>query len=161
MGKARQIISMQSKHRSTTDKEERKLEEAYATTDRDQLSTPPAWLINKVARDEWARVTAELTRIDVIGNLDVTAIGGYCNALAKYVDFTKRLAKEPLMLKLPDGSEVVNPAQIKLLELQRKAADEIRKFGRLCGMTIDSRLKAAAIKSAQVDDEVEREFGVI
>ena len=45
--------------------------------------------------------------------------------------------------------------------VQKKYAEEMRKFASLCGMTIDSRLKAAAMKVEKVKDEIKDEFGDI
>lgn len=45
--------------------------------------------------------------------------------------------------------------------IQKKYAEEMRKFASLCGLTIDSRLKAATIKIDKVENEIEDEFGDI
>ena len=52
-------------------------------------------------------------------------------------------------------------AENPLIVVQKKYAEEMRKFASLCGMTIDSRLKAATMKVDKIEDEIEDEFGDI
>ena len=157
----RKPVAMMRKHLTKAEKAKRESEEKAAATDKDQLLEPPAWLSGRVAVREWKRITKELLKLDIIGNLDVDALGAYCNALASYIDITDQLKGEPTLIEveLSGGATkmVINP----LMEAQRRAADEMRRFGRLCGITLDSRLKAAAIKTSKEEDELEKEFGVI
>lgn len=42
-----------------------------------------------------------------------------------------------------------------------KYSDEMRKYASLLGLSIDSRLKIAALKGAKKKDEISNEFGEI
>ena len=149
MSRERKVLQMQKGDLTRKVMIEREQEEQSVTLPSDQLKTPPAWLTDPVARREWKRITKELAKIQIVGNLDRDNIAGYCNALSVYIGTVKAMA----------GKEL--DEQLVYMNAQCKAADEVRKFGRLCGLTIDSRLKAAAIKTKEMNDAIEKEFGVI
>jgi len=48
-----------------------------------------------------------------------------------------------------------------LIEIQKNYAEEMRKFASLCGMTIDSRLKVATVKTTKQQNNITDEFGDI
>lgn len=48
-----------------------------------------------------------------------------------------------------------------LCDLQKMYSEEMRKFALMCGLTIDSRLKAATIAREGIDNEINDEFGDI
>ena len=93
-------------------------------------------------------------------NLDVNNLGCYCNAFSYYISVTKQLKKENKVIKKPtqNGEILVkNP----LCDLQKMYSEEMRKFASMCGLTIDSRLKAATIAREGIDNEINDEFGDI
>ena len=68
--------------------------------------------------------------------------------------------KENKVIKKPtqNGEILVkNP----LCDLQKMYSEEMRKFASMCGLTIDSRLKAATIAREGIDNEINDEFGDI
>ena len=130
-------------------------------TGKEALTKPPDWLVNVRALREWNRITGELLKLDIIGNLDVDALGGYCNALAAYIETTQALRDAPMVIEKDQKNGTVLMELNPLFEAQRKHSDEMRKWGRLCGITLDSRLKAASIKVSEQESELEKEFGVI
>ena len=46
-------------------------------------------------------------------------------------------------------------------EIKKMYSEEMRKFASMCGLTIDSRLKAATIAREGIDNEINDEFGDI
>ena len=48
-----------------------------------------------------------------------------------------------------------------MVDIQRTYAEEMRKFASLCGLTIDARLKAAAVKSDKTREAITNKFGNI
>ena len=87
-------------------------------------------------------------------------LGCYCNAFSYYISVTKQLKKENKVIKKPtqNGEILVkNP----LCDLQKMYSEEMRKFASMCGLTIDSRLKAATIAREGIDNEINDEFGDI
>lgn len=158
MGRTRKPISQQAKHLTVSEKKQREFEEQLALTSNSDLSTPPVWLIDEVAIAEWKRLIKEISgELDMVGNLDIDNLGGFCNAFSMYVKITNKLRTASLLTVEGDGKVVENP----LINTQRKYAEEMRKFSRLCGLTIDSRLKFAAEKTKLIDDDIEDRFGDI
>lgn len=125
-----------------------------------QLKTPPRWLINDVAKKEWRRIVRELNKIQIVGNLDYANLGGYCNAYANYIQVTEILKDQTYSIerKTRTGTIIVkNP----LVDIQTNYAAEMRRFAALCGLTIDSRLKAAVVKTEKTEDMITEKFGNI
>ena len=48
-----------------------------------------------------------------------------------------------------------------LHDVQKQYSEEMRKFAAMCGLTIDSRLKAATIAREGIDNDIKEEFGDI
>lgn len=151
---------MQSKHLTNAEKLQKEEEEDLLVLGKEQLQDPPSWLINDVARNEFKRIVKEIDKIDVIGNLDINNLGGYCNSFANYIIATEELkGKSFVSRKMTKNGPIIikNP----WVEIQKNYADEMRKFASLCGMTIDSRLKVATIKTTQQQENIIDEFGDI
>lgn len=156
MGRARKPLSEQSGHLTVEFQKQREFEEQLASGSRSEFDSPPDWLIDDTAKEEWARIIRELKSLDMIGNLDVDNIGGFCNAFACYIKATAELSEKEFVT-ISDNGFMENP----LINVQRKYAKEMRDFARLCGLTIDSRLKLASAKAKEIDDTIEEDFGDI
>jgi P27 family predicted phage terminase small subunit len=156
MGQKRKVLDFQKGNLTKETQGTRRNEQKSVMTDAKSLDRPPVFLINQVARNEWNRVMKEFRKMSSIpvDNLDRTALAGYCNAFAQWRRAQAEAAKAPLITKTSKGPKV-NPT----VDAEKKYADEVRKWQRLCGMTIDSRLKIAATKTAEVKDSVEEKFG--
>ncbi len=160
MGRSRKPVDMQKGHVLKREKEQKQQEEEYVTVGKDQLKRAPVWLIDNVAKKEWSRLIKELDKIDIIGNLDKNNLGAYCNAFSKYLQVSEELAGSTLTVRKETkyGVQIVpNP----LIGIQKMYAEEMRKFAALCGLTIDSRLKAAVTKTSKKEDEISDKFGDI
>ena len=140
--------------------ERRKNEEKKVKPGSSQLSRPPDWLIDEVAVKEWKRIVKELKKINLIGNLDRNNLGGYCNAFANYVKATNILRDQTFYIDRETRNGVIvvkNP----MVDIQKGYAEEMRRFASLCGLTIDARLKAAAIKTDKTQEDITKKFGNI
>lgn len=160
MPRAKKPIDMQKAHLTLVEKQNRKAEEDSVTTGNNQLKTPPRWLINDVAKKEWRRIVRELNKIQIVGNLDYANLGGYCNAYANYIQVTEILKDQTYSIERETrtGTIIVkNP----LVDIQTNYAAEMRRFAALCGLTIDSRLKAAVVKTEKTEDMITEKFGNI
>ena len=160
MGKARKPMDMQKGHIKVVDMQRRRVEEQQVKTERNQLKRPQSWLINDTAKREGRKVVKKLEQIDLIGNLDRNNLGGYCNAYANYIAATEELCGQEYCLErvTRTGTIIVkNP----LVDVQKLYAEEMRRFAALCGLTIDSRLKAASVKTDQTQDRIKEKFGGI
>lgn len=160
MPRPKKPIDMQKAHLTLVEKQNRKAEEDSVTTGNNQLKTPPRWLINDVAKKEWRRIIRELNKIQIVGNLDYANLGGYCNAYANYIQVTEILKDQTYSIERETrtGTIIVkNP----LVDIQTNYAAEMRRFAALCGLTIDSRLKAAIVKTEKTEDMITEKFGNI
>lgn len=160
MSKARKPLEMQSKHLTSEEIAKKEMEEESIILGREHLEEPPDWLVDDVAKDEFRRIVCEFEKVGVIGNLDLNNLGGYCNSYSFYLQATKELQGNPLASKkmTKNGPTIVKHPYI---EIQKNYADEMRKFAPLCGLTIDSRLKVATIKTTSEQEEIIDEFGDI
>ncbi|MBR1382777.1 MAG: phage terminase small subunit P27 family [Ruminococcus sp.] len=157
MGRPRKQLSQQKGNLTSGFQQQREFEEQLIKTGTGDLLKPPAWVVDSLAKREWRRIVPEMTsNLDLIGNLDVANLGGYCNAFAAYVKATKLLKKQPMTVMTAAG-----PKENPLIGVQKKYAEEMRAFASKCGLTIDSRLKFAAEKAKNVDDSIEEAFGDI
>lgn len=160
MGRARKPLEMQKGHLTVEQQEAMKQAEGLVTVGREQLGKPPAWLIDKTAKAEFKRIVKEFEKVNVVGNLDLNNIAGYCNAYAFYRKVTKELSAVSMTVEV-DNQQIVNPLYRDLSKNQRDYADEMRKFASLCGLTIDSRLKVGTVQTSQISEEIAGEFGEI
>nr|DAM08100.1 MAG TPA: terminase small subunit [Caudoviricetes sp.] len=162
MPRPRKPLSEQKGNLTVEFQKQREFEESIVKTSRSELNAPPSWLINQTAKKEFRRICKLLEEIDIVGDLDLTNICGYCNAYAMYRQATEELlkdVKEKNSLKVTggNGQETENP----LVGIQRRYAQEMRDFEKLCGLTIDSRLKLASSKAKNIDDDIQDKFGDI
>lgn len=135
------------------------LEEQSVMTGMEDIEKTPQWLINSMAKKEYKRILKDIKTIAILGNLDQANLAGYCNAYAMYRKATAELAEEELIVERTSAQGTKYMAENPLISVQKKYAEEMRKFASMCGLTIDSRLKAAAIKVDRIEDEIEDEFG--
>lgn len=153
MSRSRIPLNQQKGNLTKEEITEKEYSEKKIVVGREQLEKPnSALFFNSVAKKEYQRVIREFDKIDVVGNLDLTNLIGYSNAFALYLKATKELAKAELLIENEE-----NP----LINIQKKYADEMRKFARLCGLTIDSRLKLAVYKTTEEKEIVNEDFGYI
>lgn len=160
MAKQRKPLGMQKGNLTVLQQERKRIEEEYVRVGNNQLKTPPKWLINDIAKKEFKRIVKELKEINIVGNLDLNNLGAYCNAFANYISVTEDLSEQPYYIERQTRSGIImvrNP----LIDIQTNYAAEMRKFASLCGMTIDSRLKAATTKISKTQDEIHKKFGGI
>ena len=160
MGRNRKPLDMQLGNLTVEEQEKRRLEENMVTTKNDQLQNPPTWLINAIAKKEWARIIEEIKEIGMINNLDYNNLGAYCNSFAHYIALTKIIKSEGYTMERETRTGVIVVANPNIL-IQKGYTEEMRKFAALCGLTIDARLKAAAVKVDDADKAVEEQFGDI
>lgn len=160
MPRPRKPVDMQKGNLTVINGQKRKAEEASVTVGKNQLKTAPKWLINDNAKKEWRRIIKELSAIELIGNLDYNNLGAYCNAYANYVETTNQLRGETYTIarETRNGEIIVkNP----LIDIQKYYAEEMRKFAALCGLTIDSRLKAAGTRKTKKEEGFKEKWGNI
>lgn len=161
MSRSRKPLEQQEGNITKEEKERKRLEEEIVKTGAEDIEKPPQWLIDDTAKKEYKRIIKDLKKIEIVGNLDLSNLCGYCNAYSMYRKATTQLSKEELIVKKLSASGVEYDAENPIIMVQKKYAEEMRKFASMCGLSIDSRLKAATIKVDKTEDEIEEEFGDI
>jgi P27 family predicted phage terminase small subunit len=160
MPRSRKPLSQQKGNLTVLQQTKKKLAENSIKTKKDRLLTPPVYLVNNIAIEEWEAVTGELRSIEIVGNLDLGNLVVYCNAFADYVEATTHCRTEDKVIErdTQNGTILVrNP----WVDLQKGYADEMRKAGSKCGIDVNNRLKAASIKVDTEQEEINRKFGGI
>lgn len=147
----RKPLEVQTKHLTKEEIKKKQLEEESVFVGNEQLEHLPNWLINDTAKNEWTRLVKEFNKKSMISNLDYNNLGAYCNAFAKYTNLTKEVGLEFMV-----GMDV-NP----LVQLELKYSEEMKKFGNLLGLSIESRLKIGTAKGENLNVNLENQFGEI
>ena len=153
MGRTRKPMSEQQGHLTKEQQTKRFTEQELVKTDNQYFLNPPEWLIDETAKKEYKRLVKAMKNMDMLGDLDANNLACYCNAFASYLKVTAEL--ELTGFVTADGEP--HP----LISVQMKYAKEMRDFARLCGLSIDSRLKFAAVKLDDISENIDSEFGNI
>jgi P27 family predicted phage terminase small subunit len=99
----------------------------------------PEWL-DEGAREEWERITAELSPLGLITQLDLAALGIYCQEVSNYVKYTTQLAKSKTFLRSKGGVLYQNP----LVGLRNRTIKNIHTFLAEFGLSPSSRTRISA-----------------
>ncbi|MBQ9613088.1 MAG: phage terminase small subunit P27 family [Lachnospiraceae bacterium] len=136
----------------------RSYEESLIRSNRDAIEQiPPSLFRNAAAKKEYKRILPELLDNNVIGNMDRNNIVVYCNSWSEYQQYQKELKKEDAFLESKDGKLYENPK----IRMMRDAFRQMTAAGEKLGMSISSRLSAAALKARQQEETLKNEFGDI
>ena len=160
MARPKKPLSQQNSHLTKDEIADRELQEELIKVDSDKISCP-SWVKGSIARKQFDFIAAELRRLGVITNLDINPLAQYCVAYANYVQATKELKSQSLLIKYTNKNGSTNLIENPLIKIQLKYSDEMKKWANVLGLTIDSRLKFAISKTQEVKDEIVDEFGDI
>lgn len=161
MSRNRKPMELQEGNLTKEIQERKFLEEQIVKTGSEDLGRPPSWLVDSTAKREYKRILRDLKKIEIVGNLDLSNLAGYCNAYSFYRKATAQLAGQELIVEKTSASGALYEAENPLIMVQKKYAEEMRKFASMCGLTIDSRLKAASAKVDRIEEGIEDDFGDI
>ena len=126
-------------HLTKEEIEARKDTESKLKTDREQLIAPK-WL-STAAKKEFTRVVIELTRLDLVDNLDLSILAIYCDAHSKYIELCKTIKVEGLTIKHTNKAGETNTVISPHVQIQQKYIDVIMKCSTKLGLSISDRLK--------------------
>jgi phage terminase small subunit len=152
MGRARLPVEEQKKHLTIAEKQQRQMEQEKASAGRDRLRLTPKTkklLMNEEAIQKYREVLEMIEDLDFICDLDRDNLVGYCNAWTCVQTIAREMGRNPELILDKDT-----------VQIYRGHCDEMRRFGRLCGMTLDSRLKAASLAVKKEQDEISDKFGI-
>lgn len=94
----------------------------------------PEWL-SADAKDEWARVAPELTRMGLLTMVDTAALAAYCVAYGRWKEAELQIVREGHTFVTAAGYVAQHPA----VGIANKAMEQIHKFCKEFGLTPSSR----------------------
>lgn len=120
---------------------------------------PPIWL-DAVAKKEFKRLVAELVQVDLISNVDVNALATYCDAYSDYVQCTKIIHEEGLMVEYTNKAAETNKVPHPLLTKKKQLHEQMKSLATEFGLTPSARAKIAIPKKEEKEPSaLERMFG--
>lgn len=166
MARPRKPVDTQTRHNTQEEIQRQKFAESLVQTGREDLAETSIGLMDATARKEYARVLRSLVDLPVIGNLDRTNLVGYCNYYSLHRKLEGKIKKQEAQIKketkeLGEASDETNAYYFELLRQDRLTCESMIRFEKLCGLTLDSRLKVADAAAKQVEDQLQEEFGDI
>lgn len=166
MARPRKPVDTQTRHNTQEEIQRQKFAESLVQTGREDLAETSIGLMDATARKEYARVLRSLVDLPVIGNLDRTNLVGYCNYYSLHRKLEGKIKKQEAQIKketkeLGEASDETNACYFELLRQDRLTCESMIRFEKLCGLTLDSRLKVADAAAKQVEDQLQEEFGDI
>jgi P27 family predicted phage terminase small subunit len=87
------------------------------------------------ARREWDRLVRELSKLDLITNLDRAALASYCGAYALWAEAVEAIQKFGTMVKSPSGY----PMQSPYISIANRQAELMMRIASEFGFTPASR----------------------
>lgn len=166
MARPRKPVDTQTRHNTQEEIQRQKFAESLVQTGREDLAETSIGLMDATARKEYARVLRSLVDLPVIGNLDRTNLVGYCNYYSLHRKLEGKIKKQEAQMKketkeLGDAGDETTAYYFELLRQDRLTCESMIRFEKLCGLTVDSRLKVADAAAKQVEDQLQEEFGDI
>ncbi len=135
-GRTRKIIALATGKVGKQERLNRKIQEEKIKLDRDALiNGAPEWL-NPVAAEEYNRVVAEASKINLLDNLDLSILAIYADTYSRYIEATNALNKLGTTVTIGD-KEFVSP----FVTIQDKAMTQILKCSTKLGLAATDRLK--------------------
>ena len=157
MARPRKPLAAQKGNLKVLDIQRKQQAEENYNQSRDRLFEKPDRLIDSVAEEMWGIVMAEVEKNDFYGNLDLFNLTSYCNAVANYIAVEEELKDKNFIIVNKKGDLVENP----LLQTKKKCLDEVQRFERLAGISIDCRLRIGDKKAQSQQDAIMQKFGNI
>jgi P27 family predicted phage terminase small subunit len=96
--------------------------------------------LNAAAQREWTRLTGELSKLNLITNLDRGALATYCGAYALWAEATEQIQKYGVMVKSPTGYPIQSP----YLSIANRQAEIMMRIASEFGFTPASRSRISA-----------------
>lgn len=92
------------------------------------------------AQREWNRLVGELSKLNLITNLDRAALASYCGAYALWAEATEAIQKFGTMVKSPSGF----PMQSPYIAIANRQAEIMMRIASEFGFTPASRSRISA-----------------
>ena len=152
MARPRKLLKNSTGDQQQAEAEAKEAEEAaISNLPRDLLGQQPSELRDIVARETWERIGPDRLCELTTCNLDRDNMIMYCNAWSEAMEAQRRLKRN----KTDDDYQELWRRRLK------DARAECRRYGKMLGMDVSSRLKNADRKVANEDETINEMFGDI
>lgn len=122
---------------------------------------PPTWL-SPFAKRIFKRKAKELLEVDLMTNVDVEALARWCDAYDDYVECSKIIKEEGLMVEYTNKAAETNKVPHPLLTKKKAAHEQMKSLETEFGLTPAARAKLAIQKQEEKEkSEEELMFGDI
>ena len=120
---------------------------------------PPSWLDDR-AKKEFRRIVKELQELDLLTNIDIDMLAAYCDAYSQYVECTKVIREEGLMVEYTNKAAETNKVPHPLLTKKKQLFDQMKAIALEFGLTPSARAKLALPKEEPKEEtKFEKMFG--
>jgi len=107
---------------------------------------PPDWLGDD-AQQEFKRIIKEMKDLEVITNVDVDALAVYCDAYVNYIECTRIIDNEGIMVNIKDqDGNITSSYPHPLMSKKRQLAEQMKAMATELGLTPSARAKIAMPK---------------
>jgi P27 family predicted phage terminase small subunit len=96
--------------------------------------------LGPIAREEWERLTSELSSLRIVTALDRPALAAYCNAYGLWAEATDAIQKYGTMVKSPTGYPIQSP----YVSIANRQAEIMMRIASEFGFTPASRSRISA-----------------
>jgi len=119
----------------------------------------PNWL-SPFAKKEFKKMVKELLEVELVTNVDVNALALYCDAYDNYVECTRIIQEEGLMVEYTNKAAETNKVPHPLLTKQKGLFEQMKSLSTEFGLTPAARAKIAIPKPVEKElSKEEKEFG--
>ena len=101
--------------------------------------------LGKVARREWARVARELMRMQLLTEVDTTALAAYCQSYERWIQAEAEIAQSGLVVETVTGRRIANPA----IAVANRSMELMHRFLVEFGMTPSARTRIRVSKAEE------------
>lgn len=158
MGRSAKPVSLQllegNKGKYSKKELQDRLERENAIKPKTDNIKPPSWL-SSFAKREFKKMVKELLEIDLITNVDVHALALYCDAYDNYVQCTKVIQNEGLMVEYTNKAAETNKVPHPLLTKQKALFEQMKSLSTDFGLTPAARSKLAIHKEPEKEKSPE------
>lgn len=117
----------------------------------------PEWLTD-VAKEEFYRQAELLKEIKLITEADIVQLATYCDAYADYVECSKIIQEEGLMVEYTNKAAETNKVPHPLLTKKKQLFEQMKAMASEFGLTPSARAKIALPKKEEKEPSPEEKL---
>lgn len=93
--------------------------------------------LDTVGQAEWKRITVHLYRLNMIAEIDLAILAGYCHCFEQFIKTTDQIKKTGYLIKSPTGFPMINP----IISINARARGDMLAFAKELGLSVIQRTK--------------------